>query len=88
MTAVILAAMKTASSIPDDIFDQAERLAKARGSSRGEAYATAVSAFVANERFQSVRERLDALHGGGTDESGLDPALANAQAESVAGERW
>ncbi len=34
--------MKTAISIPDEIFEQAERLAKTRGWSRSELYANAV----------------------------------------------
>ena len=80
--------MKTAISIPDEIFEEAERLAKIRGWSRSELYANAVSAFVANERFVGVREKLDAVYAGKADESGLDPLLANAQEESLPKEKW
>jgi metal-responsive CopG/Arc/MetJ family transcriptional regulator len=80
--------MKTAISIPDEIFDQAERLAKTRGWSRSELYAKAVSAFVNSERFLGVREHLDAVYGNAADDSTVEPLLANAQARSVAHEKW
>jgi metal-responsive CopG/Arc/MetJ family transcriptional regulator len=88
MTMVILTPMKTAISIPDDIFEQAERLAKTRGWSRSELYATAVSAFVNSERFMGVREQLDLVYGEGADDSGVEPLLAEAQARSLAKENW
>ena len=75
--------MKTAISIPDAIFDEAERLAKLRGWSRSELYAKAVSAYVTSERYQGVREKLDAVYGPSVDESALDPILADAQARSL-----
>jgi len=80
--------MKTAISIPDDIFEQADRLAKARGWSRSELYANAVSAFVNSERFSGVRKKLDSVYGGGTEDSTVEPLLANAQARSIAKENW
>lgn len=80
--------MKTAISIPDEIFEQAERLAKTRGWSRSELYANAVSAFVSSERLSGVRERLDAVYGGCPDDSAVEPLLAEAQARSVAKEKW
>jgi hypothetical protein len=79
--------MKTAISIPDEIFEQAERLAKARGWSRSELYANAVYAFVNSERFSGVREKLDTLYGDGAD-AALEPPLANAQARSIAKDKW
>ena len=42
--------MKTAISIPDALFEEAERLAKTRGWSRSELYANAVTAYVNSER--------------------------------------
>ena len=80
--------MKTAISIPDEIFDEAERLAKTRGWSRSELYSNAVSAFVASERFSGVREKLDTVYGNAADESAVDPLLAKAQARSLAREKW
>ena len=72
--------MKTAISIPDAIFEEAEQLAKTRGWSRSELYANAVSAYVQSERFLGVREKLDAVYRQNIDDSALDPLLASAQA--------
>lgn len=81
-------AVKTAISIPDAIFEEAERLAKLRGWSRSELYAKAVSAFVHGERFLGVREKLDAVYEQSANDSALDPLLANAQARSLPKEKW
>jgi hypothetical protein len=80
--------MKTAISIPDSIFEEAERLAKSRGWSRSELYANAVTAYVNSERFSGVRERLDAVYGQNADDSAVDPLLARAQAQSLPKEKW
>jgi predicted transcriptional regulator len=88
ITTVILKRMKTAISIPDEIFEQAERLAETRGWSRSELYANAVSAFLNSERFLGVRERLDAVYADAADDSTVEPLLANAQARSIAKEIW
>jgi metal-responsive CopG/Arc/MetJ family transcriptional regulator len=80
--------MKTAISIPDEIFEQAERLAKTRGWSRSELYANAVSAFVHSERVSGVREKLDTVYGDAADDSTVDPLLADAQARVIAKEKW
>ena len=81
-------AVKTAISIPDAIFAEAERLAKIRGWSRSELYANAVSAYVKSEKFLGVRERLDAVYGPKADDSAVDPGLAKAQASSLLKEKW
>jgi hypothetical protein len=80
--------MKTAISIPDGIFEAAERLAKIRGWSRSELYANAVAAFVNSERFLGVREKLDAVYGHSVEDSAVDPPLAEAQARSLPKEKW
>jgi hypothetical protein len=80
--------VKTAISIPDAIFEEAERLAKIRGWSRSELYAHAVSAYVNTERFLGVREKLDAVYGQNADASVVDPVLANGQRRSLPKEKW
>lgn len=80
--------VKTAISIPDAIYEDAERLAKVRGWSRSELYANAVSAYVKSERFLGVREKLDALYGQNADDSAVDPLLAAAQERSLPKDRW
>jgi hypothetical protein len=80
--------MKTAISIPDSLFEEAERLARMRGWSRSELYANAVTAYVNSERFSGVREKLDALYGHDEDDSVIDPLLAEAQIRSLPREKW
>ena len=80
--------MKTAISIPDPIFEDAERLAKRRGWSRSELYARAVADFVKAERFLGVRERLDAIYGKDSEDSALDPLLEQLQLQSLPKEKW
>ena len=80
--------MKTAISIPDSLFEEADRLAKARGWSRSELYSNAVTAYVNSERFSGVREKLDAVYGNNEEDSAIDPFLADAQARSLPREKW
>ena len=80
--------VKTAISIPDAIFEEAERLAKIRGWSRSELYSNAVSAYVNSERFLGVREKLDAVYAQNADDSAVDSLLAKAQARSLPKEKW
>ncbi len=80
--------MKTAISIPDSLFEEADRLAKSRGWSRSELYANAVTAYVNSERFSGVREKLDSVYGNNEEDSAIDPFLAHAQLRSLPKERW
>jgi predicted transcriptional regulator len=62
LVAVILAEMKTAISVPDDLFDRAERLAQRLGRSRSALYAEAVAAYVdALDDEDEVTAALDAV---------------------------
>jgi metal-responsive CopG/Arc/MetJ family transcriptional regulator len=79
--------VKTAISIPDAVFEEAERLAKRRGWSRSELYSNAVAEYVKGERFLGVRERLDAVYGADPDSSDLDPVTEQAQAHSLLKEK-
>ena len=54
--------MKTAISIPDDLFDAADRLARRLDISRSELYQRAVSAFVAAHDQEAVTETLNQVH--------------------------
>lgn len=85
---VILCSMKTAISIPDSLFEEADRLAKRRGWSRSKLYTNAVAAYVNNERFAGVREKLDSVYGDAEEDSTVDPLLADAQARSLPREKW
>ncbi len=51
--------MKTAVSVPDDVYDQAERLARRAGRSRSEVYSTALREYVARHAPDDITEALD-----------------------------
>ena len=51
--------MKTAISIPDDIFEDAERLAKRLKTSRSELYSRALFEYVARHATDQVTEAMD-----------------------------
>ena len=82
------AAMKTAISIPDDVFEGAERTASALGLSRSELYATAVREFVERYRSADVTERLDRIYGEDDSLSRLDERLRTLQAYSLGRDDW
>jgi len=74
--------MKTAISIPDDLFESADALAAKLGVSRSQLFATAVAELIAKHAGAQVTSRLDAVYA--AEESRLDPRLARAQRRSVA----
>ena len=82
----IIYGMKTAISLPDELFLSANELAERQGVSRSELYATAVSEYLAKHRDEDVTSKLnEAL---ADDTSGLDPAFRSAQARSVNSSKW
>jgi hypothetical protein len=78
--------MKTAISIPDDIFASADQLADQLGVSRSELYATAVAEFVAKHQATDVTARLDQLYA--TQPSRLEPALRRNQSRAARRAEW
>lgn len=78
--------MKTAISVPDTLFAQADALARLQGVSRSELYARAIEEYLARHRDEDVTSRLDALYSG--EVAGLERPLRQAQARSVAGDPW
>ena len=73
--------MKTAISIPDDVFASADQLAQRLGVSRSELYARAVAEFVAKHEHQTLTERLNAVYG--TQSPGLDRPLRRAKGRTL-----
>ncbi len=78
--------MKTAISIPDDIFITADRLAKRLSMSRSELYTRAVQQYMAECRHVGVKEKLDQVYA--SEKASVDTALLNAQAASIPREEW
>jgi metal-responsive CopG/Arc/MetJ family transcriptional regulator len=78
--------MKVAVSIPDDVFDEAERVAALSGKTRSGLYAEALEAFLAAKRDQRVTEQLNAVYS--VHDSKLDPAWIKAQLAVLDDETW
>jgi metal-responsive CopG/Arc/MetJ family transcriptional regulator len=78
--------MKTAISIPDSLFDEAEALAQRLGVSRSELFARATAEFVRAHRRSDITERLNRVYG--RHASGLDPVLQRLQDASIPRDEW
>ncbi len=78
--------MKTAISLPDDLFESADALAEQLGLSRSELYATAVAEYLAKHRNEDVTAKLNEVFA--NDSRGLDRDLRSAQARSVNSSEW
>jgi predicted transcriptional regulator len=68
--------MKTAISVPDELFAEVDRLARRLKRSRSRVYADAIREYVARHDSESVTADLDRLYGGL--ESGADPVISAA----------
>jgi hypothetical protein len=78
--------MKTAISIPDPIFEQAELVAKKLSLSRSELYAKAVETFISHHQSADITAKLDEVY---ADESSApDPVLLALQTNSLARDSW
>ena len=81
--------MKTAISIPDDLFEAGEATAKRLGVSRSELYRIALREFLAEHDGLTVTEALDVVYADEhVDEARVDPVLQRLQAASIEGEDW
>jgi metal-responsive CopG/Arc/MetJ family transcriptional regulator len=78
--------MKTAISVPDDVFRTAERFAREQKLSRSALFTRAVEEFLAHHRREGVTERLNRVYA--SDDSALDPLLNKLQFASLPKERW
>ena len=78
--------MKTAISIPDEIFISADRLAKRLHMSRSELYARAVKEYVVECRHAGVKEKLDQIYA--SENASIDSTVLIAQDASIPGEEW
>jgi metal-responsive CopG/Arc/MetJ family transcriptional regulator len=80
--------MKTAVSIPDPVFDAAERLAHRLGITRSELYQRALRHFLESRSHAVVRETLDAVYGESPEDSRLDATVEFAQGMSLPEDDW
>jgi predicted transcriptional regulator len=79
--------MKTAVSIPDELFESADGLARRLGMTRSELYARALREYLREHRGEGSTERLDEVYGG-EEEGGLDPIVTRLQRISLPEDEW
>lgn len=78
--------MKTAVSIPDPIFDAAERVAKQKGITRSELYARALSELLRSQDDTETTAQLDRVYA--EHDATLEPSLATLPARVLEREQW
>jgi hypothetical protein len=80
--------MKTAISIPNSLFEAAERLATRLGVSRSELYRRAIGRYLEAHAEDVIRERLDRVYGAEPDGGRLDPTVEYLQNASLSEDGW
>ena len=80
--------MKTAVSLPDALFEAAERLARRLRVSRSQLFQRALSSYLRAHQDESVTEALNAVHSGHGNGGRLDPVLDKLQAASIQSKEW
>ena len=78
--------MKTAVSVPDDVFEGAERLARREGRSRSEVYSAALREYVARHDPDEVTSELDLVVANVGQAS--DPFVAAAGRRTLEATEW
>lgn len=78
--------MKTAISIPDNLFNAADRYAKNHGYSRSRLFTEAVAQYLEQHPSDQITQKLNEIYSSEPVE--LDQALANMQSNSIAKEEW
>ena len=78
--------MKTAISIPDEVFSLAEVFARRRKMSRSALFTVAVAEYVQQHRAEDVTRKLNEVYA--KEDSSLDPVLERLQAAALPREEW
>jgi metal-responsive CopG/Arc/MetJ family transcriptional regulator len=78
--------MKVAISVPDPVFDAAERLAKQRAVPRSHLFTAALEEYVSRHGSEAVTKRLNAVYA--VEHSALEDVMAHTQIETIADEAW
>ncbi|WP_299491759.1 hypothetical protein [Acaryochloris sp. IP29b_bin.137] len=78
--------MKTAISLPDSVFDQAEALAQQLGLSRSELYTKALQVYLQRYNREQTLLKLNQVYA--KESADLDPIMARMQYKSLPHENW
>jgi metal-responsive CopG/Arc/MetJ family transcriptional regulator len=78
--------MKTAVSVPEELYVRAEAVARRLRVSRSHLYATALAEFLERHQANDITERLNEVYS--RQQATVDPALHHAQVRSLDKESW
>jgi len=78
--------MKTAISIRDDIFEEAEETAQQLGLSRSRLYTLAILEYVQNHASESITSRLNDIHD--AEKTDLDDDIKQLNYDLLTGDDW
>ncbi len=78
--------MKTAISLPDSVFHEAESVAQRLGVSRSELYVKALAEYLRKYNEEQIAAKFNEVYA--EESSALDPALAEMQFASIPYEEW
>jgi predicted transcriptional regulator len=78
--------METAVSIPSDIYQQAEELAKQLGLSSNQLFAQALEQWIKAQREAEINRRWEEVYS--QEDSSLDPVLMQMQLTALEPEEW
>lgn len=86
MVTTAMVAMKTAISLPDPVFEEAEALARQLGLSRSELYTKALKAYLRKYNRNQILNKLNQVYS--EESSEPDPVLTKMQFMSLPREDW
>jgi len=78
--------MKTAISVPDDVFARVDRFARRNKISRSAVFSAAAEEYVQHHQRTGITERLNAIYS--KDNSALDPVISKLQSSSLSSGSW
>lgn len=78
--------MKVAISVPDRVFDAAERLAAQRAVPRSRLFTEALEEYVSRHGSEAITEQLNTAYA--AEESAVEDVMTHAQLKAVADEAW
>ena len=78
--------MKTAISIPDEVFSRAEEFAHRQKITRSALFTVAVDEYIQHHREDNVTRKLNEVYA--KEDSSLDPVFARLQSLSLPKEEW
>jgi predicted transcriptional regulator len=78
--------VKTAISLPEDLFRRAEAAARKLRMSRSQLYAVAIAEFIERRQAAKITQRLNEVYS--SEPAKIDSAVASAQSKSIEREPW